>query len=295
MVFRLYLSPSDQHGNVGSYPKGTSEKYWNRIIADQTAAFFRQIPGVEVRIGADTNPSVDEYAARVGDSDRWGSNLHVCFHTNAGQGGTMLCVYPSAESRKLGAKLLARIAPLTPGADPGLVDRPDLYELNATKAVAALIEFDRHDTAAGVAVIRAHIADGSFARATAQGICDYTGLKMPVAKPVVVAPVAKPVVMVPAVLPRPVVPTPVVPTPVKDAAMTTFTPEQIAAIVAAATAFNGGVSRAGDKYAGPTGKVSLVQEIADAKTIAMRVEASLIALSAQMDRIDAALKTQPVR
>ena len=176
---RIYLSPSDQYANPVAAPVGGSELDWARKAADQAAALLRTIPGVEVKVGADWTPRLDEYARRVEDSNAWGADLHVCFHSNAGQGGTMVCTYPGADSRRLGAAILREVAPLTPSADPGLVDRDDLYELNGTDAVAVLIELDRHDTPDGAAVIKRLVEDGTYAAAVVRGICSYAGLPAP--------------------------------------------------------------------------------------------------------------------
>ena len=174
---RIYLSPSDQYANPVAAPVGGSELDWARPAADQVAAALRTIPGVEVKVGADWTKGVDEYARRVDDSNAWGADLHVCFHTNAGQGGTMICTYPGADSRRLGAAILREVAPLTPSADPGLVDRDDLYELNGTGAVAVLIELDRHDTSDGALTIKRLVENGAYAAAVVRGICSYAGLQ----------------------------------------------------------------------------------------------------------------------
>lgn len=176
---RIYLSPSDQYANPVAAPVGGSELDWARKAADQAAALLRAVPGVEVKVGADWTPRLDEYARRVEDSNAWGADLHVCWHSNAGQGGTMVCTYPSADSHRLGQAILREVAPLTPGADPGLVDRSDLYELNGTNAVAVLIEVDRHDTSGGALVIKRVVEDGTYAAAVVRGICSYAGLPAP--------------------------------------------------------------------------------------------------------------------
>lgn len=215
MAIRVYLSPSDQHGNIGSYPAGTSEKSWSRQIADQTSWHLRRVPGLEVRVGADRRPTIDEYAERVTESNAWGATLHVALHTNAGAGtdGTMVCCYPATDSRRLAAVLLGTVGRATAPADPGVRDRGDLWELSATKATAALIEYDRHDTPVGAARIMAGVKSGALALATAQGIVTYLGLKLP---PLPAAPppppkatvTAPPPPKVPAPAPAPVAPPP---------------------------------------------------------------------------------------
>lgn len=171
---KVYLSPSGQNHNVGAYPAGTSEEYWARRIAAVTDRYLKSVPGIETKMGPDLPE--DGYAENVTESNNWGADVHVCFHTNVGR-GTMLCYMPGADdSLKLAQALYGVITPITPDAD-SQVARSDLYELNGTNATAALIEFDGHDVPAGAEFIMKHVEE--FGKATAQGILAYLGLTLP--------------------------------------------------------------------------------------------------------------------
>lgn len=112
--------------------------------------------------------------AQIAKSNAEGCKIHVAFHCNySGQvkHGTMP-LYASASGRKLAAAMNKRVMQYSSLKTLGLKNRPDLAELNSTKATAVIFE------CGGIKVdlrylVREYDAIGFGA---ARGICDYLGV-----------------------------------------------------------------------------------------------------------------------
>lgn len=112
---KVFLSPSDQHANPASTTPPTSEKAMSRARAVVIASVLKA-HGVQTKIGSDNRPDVDEYAARVAESDAWGADLHVADHSDAGGGHYSHTLYfpGSADGRRLATLIEANLDHATP-------------------------------------------------------------------------------------------------------------------------------------------------------------------------------------
>ena len=91
MAKKIYLSPSNQDGNLYSYGGTNEMEQCNRIA--QAAEKHLERNGYSVKRapkGQDMNKSISE-------SNQWGADLHIPIHTNAGGGsGPLVMVYSKA-------------------------------------------------------------------------------------------------------------------------------------------------------------------------------------------------------
>lgn len=105
---KVYLSPSNQEHNAG-VGKYTTEEKRMHALAKMVA------PLLKAR-GFQTRKSVEtwEMAQVVADSNRWGADIHVCIHTNAGGGDGTVAFYGSERGKKLTSAIYKQVAPLSP-------------------------------------------------------------------------------------------------------------------------------------------------------------------------------------
>lgn len=111
--------------------------------------------GYAVRIG--TGLMRDNIANSNGYLEDRAHSLHVPLHSNAfgndaclsSVGGTEL-LFNGFESNQAADALLAALGPASPGTGDRLVERPDLAELNSTRAVSAYVEAEYHTWRNGV-------------------------------------------------------------------------------------------------------------------------------------------------
>ena len=182
MPKRIYLSPSDQVGNV--YAAGdTNERDQCRRIADACEAAL-------LRCGFDViNDQTRSMKERVAYSNSWGADLHVPIHTNAFNGkvmGTRIFYYGDnfPAGKNAAYAIFAQLAPITPGDSENVKAYPALYELYATNAAAVYCECEFHDVPAGARWIIDHVAE--IGEAIARGICDYYNVSYVPAPPAVI-------------------------------------------------------------------------------------------------------------
>lgn len=192
---RVYLSPSLQEHNVGVGAYGTE---MDRMRQVAEAARQRLIHyGVEVRLPAKAWAYLDPGASLykvVKDSNAWRADLHICAHTDASgdktRGGTMTMYYPgSVKGERIATLIQKHVAPLSPGADRGLVTSPVFYETREARAPVAYLEMAFHTSYADAnSVIQRHEAYGV---AIADACLEYLGITakpLPIPTP---APVAR--------------------------------------------------------------------------------------------------------
>ena len=112
MAKKIYLSPSDQDGNLYAYG-GTNEMVQCRRIADVCEAALKRC-GFQV-----INNQTGSMEEKVAESNRWGADLHMPIHTNAFNGvvaGTRIMSYDlSGEGYRASKAVLDALAPVTPG------------------------------------------------------------------------------------------------------------------------------------------------------------------------------------
>ena len=141
---KIYLSPSNQNGNMYKYGNTNEMEQCNRIADAAKTALERC--GFTVKKAA----KGQEMSKSISESNSWGADLHLCIHTNAGGGqGTMCMVYSkSAENMKYAQPIYDAVQAVTPGkTEYGVREYPELAELNGTSCVAVYTEVDFHDNA----------------------------------------------------------------------------------------------------------------------------------------------------
>lgn len=174
MSTKIYLSPSNQDANI--YAAGnTNEMIQCNKIAEAAKKYLEK-HGFDVKKAAQGQ----NMWTSINESNAWGANLHVPIHTNAFNGtltgGTLIMLHTAnGNNLKAGTAILSQLAPVTPGKDYAIQERPDLAELNSTKAIAVYIECEFHDTVDGANFIINNT--DKLGEAIAHGICDYFGVK----------------------------------------------------------------------------------------------------------------------
>lgn len=174
MSKKIYISPSNQVGNV--YATGdTNEKEQCHKIASACVNALEE-NGFQVMCTYN-----DDMYKRVEESNAFGADIHIAIHTNATAkhnvtGGSQVLLYSvNGEREKAGGAVLSRLAPLTPGKSAErLVEKPDFYEVRATKGLALYCECEFHDTELGSDFIINNT--DKIGEAIAFGICDYYGI-----------------------------------------------------------------------------------------------------------------------
>ena len=171
MAKKIYISPSDQTGNVYAYGN-TNEAVQCRKIATHLVKALERC-GFEAK----TNLEKDMYG-RVAESDAWGAALHIPIHTNAFDGtvkGTRMFCYDTKNNGYKACKaIIGTLAPITPGESDGISARPGLYEVKAAVAPTAYVEVAFHDNAEEAKWIVEHIED--IAEAICKGVCNFYGV-----------------------------------------------------------------------------------------------------------------------
>lgn len=170
---KVYISPSTQENNIGVGNYGTEERRMNQI-ADKVVPLL-QYNGFTVYRNS---PSMSLQQV-VADSNRRNVDAHIAIHSNAGGGRGTEVFYTSDRGKPLASSLYKYAEPLTPTKDRGIKHTDRLYELNRTKAAAALIEVAFHDNRDDAEFILNNM--DAIAEAIARGICDYfnVGFKKP--------------------------------------------------------------------------------------------------------------------
>lgn len=167
---KIYLSPSDQTGNLYAYGN-TNEAAQCRRFADAAQKALERC-GFSVK-----NNQSDSMYERVAESNRWAADLHVCIHTNAFDGtvsGTRMFAFNTTGSGYKAAQAIYRtLAPITPGTSENLTARPGLYEIKYSNAPCVYIEVDFHDNVNAAKWLIAHPTE--IGEAVCKGICDYYG------------------------------------------------------------------------------------------------------------------------
>ena len=148
MSKKIYLSPSNQDGNMYAYGSTSEMEQCNRIADAAKTALERC--GFTVKKAA----KGQNMRVSINESNAWGADLHIPIHTNAmtndgtgTAGGTIVFVYSTDNpNMALAAPVYQSVQAVTPGkTDFGVRAYPDLAELNGTNCTAVYIEVDFHD------------------------------------------------------------------------------------------------------------------------------------------------------
>lgn len=165
MATKVYLSPSSQTNN-GCSGGDTEAKHCRKIA--ESAKKYLLLNGFSVKL-ADASLDV---SGRVNDSNKWGADVHLPIHTNAGGGdGTLVMCWTGYTGNKYVKNVYNEVSKLSPGKDDGIKVRTDLAEVSGTTAVCVYIEAEFHDT--NGAWIDANT--DAIGKAIAKGICAADG------------------------------------------------------------------------------------------------------------------------
>lgn len=165
MSTKIYLSPSSQRNNQCS--GGDTEAQHCRKIAESAKKYLEK-NGFKVKV-ADVSLDV---CGRVEDSNKWGADVHIPIHTNAGGGdGTLVMCFTGCLSDKYVENVYNALASVSPGKDDGIKVRTDLSEIMATKAICVYVECEFHDTH-GAWIDK---NTDTLGKAIAKGICKAEG------------------------------------------------------------------------------------------------------------------------
>lgn len=170
MAKRIYISPSDQDGNLYA-AGGTNEMVQCRRISNVLVAALKRC-GFEAM-----DNQVDTMEERVAESNRWGADLHIPVHTNAFNGevmGTRLMSYDlGGAGYRACEAIMETLAPITPGESDSITARPGLYEIGYASAPTVYVEVAFHDNPTEARWIIDHIEE--IAEAICKGVCNYFG------------------------------------------------------------------------------------------------------------------------
>ena len=172
MSKKIYLSPSNQDGNLYAYGNTNECDQCNRIAEAAKTALERC--GFTVKKA----PKGQEMRTSINESNSWGADLHIPIHTNAGGGqGTVVFVYQQTPNNMQFAEpVYEAVQAVSPGKiDYGVRENPSLAELNSTAAVAVYVEVDFHDNRD----IAKWIIENpkTVGEAIAKGVCEGYGVK----------------------------------------------------------------------------------------------------------------------
>ena len=156
-----YLSPSNQGNNLGADGYGNERDQMYLLIHEITPHLDRA--GVSFHVPEKTM----QIAQRVKESNEMEACFHFALHSNAGGKGKAwgpVALYYSETGKEFSQKLVASLLALGQknNRSYNIKQQKDLYELRNTKAPAALLEVDFHDSSVGVEFItkrRAEIAE----------------------------------------------------------------------------------------------------------------------------------------
>lgn len=169
---KIYLSPSNQSGNMYAYGNTNECDQCNRIADAAKKALERC--GFTVKKA----PKGQVMNTSIAESNKWGADLHIPIHTNAGGGsGTVVFVYSKTETNlKYANPIYKSVQSVTPGkTEYGVRAYPELAELNATSAIAVYIEVDFHDN---YSIAKWLIENpDKVGEAICRGVCEAFGVK----------------------------------------------------------------------------------------------------------------------
>ena len=173
MSKKIYLSPSNQDGNLYAYGNTNECDQCNRIADAAKTALERC--GFTVKKA----PKGQDMYKSISESNAWGADLHMPIHTNAANGkcgGTMCMVYSKAsENMKYANPIYKAVQAVTPGkTEYGIRESPELAELNSTNMTAVYTEVDFHDNPTIAKWIIENVK--AVGEAFAKGVCQAFGV-----------------------------------------------------------------------------------------------------------------------
>lgn len=139
-IMKVYISPSDQVGNLYAYGNTNEAEqcYQIGLILFE----FLCCCGCQAKLATQGLT----YKERVQESNEWGADIHLCIHTNAGGGdGTVVFCHPHSINNSYVKSVYNEVSDISIGNDDGIVPRNDLYEINHSNGVCVYVECEFHD------------------------------------------------------------------------------------------------------------------------------------------------------
>ena len=170
MAKKIFISPSNQNGNLYAYG--------NTNEAEQCGRIGKAVKTALERCGFQTKlEQYDTMQNRVTHSDQWGADMHLAIHTNAtGQhtaGGTQVFFYAYNGFGNVACqKVFEELKDITPGSNAEVCKKYSaLYEVYKPNATSVYCEVEFHDVAAYAKWIIENTE--AIAEAITRGICKF--------------------------------------------------------------------------------------------------------------------------
>ena len=170
MAKKIFISPSNQNGNLYAYG--------NTNEAEQCGRIGKAVKTALERCGFQTKlEQYDTMQNRVTHSDQWGADMHLAIHTNAtGQhtaGGTQVFFYAYNGFGNVACqKVFEELKDITPGSNSEVCKKYSaLYEVYKPNATSVYCEVEFHDVAAYAKWIIENTE--AIAEAITRGICKF--------------------------------------------------------------------------------------------------------------------------
>lgn len=169
---KVYLSPSDQVGNLYSYGNTNEATQCRKIAAACKTALERCGFAVKINTKDGSNAMYD----RVKESNAWGADLHVCIHTNAGGGsGCVVFVDELDEKHKKYAQpVYDAVSAITRANEKYGIRTANFYEIRKTTGLCVYVECEFHDNVTDAKWIVENIT--AIGEALCRGICKGCGV-----------------------------------------------------------------------------------------------------------------------
>ena len=181
---KIYLDPGHNHSgaDTGACGNGLKEQDITWLIAArtrdtlETAGLMGQMSRNRITDNAGSGTVRSSLSARTQAANRWGADLFVSIHCNAGGGhGTETYCFQGGISYvfKLEKKVQECLVERVILADRCVKVNPGLAVLRNSQMPAALIEAGFIDNPQDAAVLGSETGQEKFAEAITQGICGY--------------------------------------------------------------------------------------------------------------------------
>ena len=173
MAKKIYISPSDQIHNAYAYGN-TNEAAQCRKIASACKAALERC-GFLVK--TNFNDGKNAMYEREAESNKWGADMHICVHSNAG-GGKGAEVYISTKDdrhMKPAQAIYNEVKAISPYGSTRGIKVGKWHEIVNTNALCVYLETDFHDNK----TIAKWIVENTEAigEAICKGVCETYGVK----------------------------------------------------------------------------------------------------------------------
>ena len=184
---KIYLDPGHNHSgaDTGACGNGLKEQDITWLIAArtrdklETAGLMVQMSRNSITDNVGSGTLRSSLSARTQAANRWGADLFVSIHCNAGGGHgteTYCCQGGISSGFKLAKKVQACLVERVRLADRGVKVNPGLAVLRNSQMPAALIEAGFIDNPQDAAVLGDSAGRDRIAEAICRGICGYLKL-----------------------------------------------------------------------------------------------------------------------